>query len=85
MNRRDFFKFAASAGGILLLPELLSPRRTFFLPPVGGWRRYDYVSIALGYMVTYQDIANNLYAPPQPAAYAIYDKYAAEWEEVFNA
>lgn len=44
MNRRGFFKAladttAAAAIGALVLPELelWTPKRTFFLPPVGGW------------------------------------------------
>ncbi len=38
MNRRDFLRIAsplAAAG--LILPELLLPKRTFFLPPTAGW------------------------------------------------
>ena len=40
MNRRSFLRtLALSAGGIALLgPELLVPKRTYFLPPKGGWR-----------------------------------------------
>ncbi len=41
MNRRSFLQSigasaAISAGGIALL-ELAVPKRTFFLPPTGGW------------------------------------------------
>jgi hypothetical protein len=66
MNRRNFISLATTAAGILLLPELLIPKRTFFLPPVGGWQKYDYVEIALGYTVTYGDIADNLYQIERP-------------------
>ena len=43
MNRRSFLRtLALSAGGIALLgPELLVPKRTYFLPPAGGWLRED--------------------------------------------
>jgi hypothetical protein len=34
MNRRNFLGLLAPA---LILPELLVPKRTFFLPPKGGW------------------------------------------------
>jgi hypothetical protein len=61
MNRRNFISLATTAAGILLLPELLVPKRTFFLPPRGGWHKYDYVHIALGYVVTYEDIEANMY------------------------
>jgi hypothetical protein len=39
MNRRSFLRtLALSAGGIALVgPELLVPKRTYFLPPAGGW------------------------------------------------
>jgi hypothetical protein len=44
MNRRGFFGLlagaAAGAAAIAVSPdlaELLTPRRTIFLPPVGGW------------------------------------------------
>lgn len=35
MNRRGFLTLAAPA--VLILPELLIPKRSFFLPPMGGW------------------------------------------------
>lgn len=35
ISRRHFLGFAAA--GALLVPELLLPRKTFFLPPAGGW------------------------------------------------
>ena len=45
---------------------LIVPTRSIFLPPHGGWVQEHYmynantIEIALGYMVTYQDIADNL-------------------------
>ena len=69
MNRRDLFKLlgaatVVSAGGV----ALLDTAKTFFLPPRAGWlavadmAAVDYVSVALGYCVTYEDIADNLYS-----------------------
>lgn len=43
MNRRAFLlalSTAAAAG--LIVPELVLPKRTFFLPPRGGWRSENY-------------------------------------------
>lgn len=37
MNRRGFLGLVAAAVPALILPELLLPKRTFFLPPAGGW------------------------------------------------
>lgn len=37
MNRRGFLKFLAPAAALIVAPELLIPKRTFFLPPAGGW------------------------------------------------
>ena len=37
MNRRALFKSLAGIAGALLVPELFVPKRTFFLPPLGGW------------------------------------------------
>jgi hypothetical protein len=38
VNRRDFLGLIASAvPAALVLPEMLIPKRTFFLPPTGGW------------------------------------------------
>jgi hypothetical protein len=53
MNRRNFI---ALLTGALAAPVLLAPKRTFFLPPVGGWP-VD----ALSYTVTRAEIADNLY------------------------
>jgi hypothetical protein len=39
ITRRLFLGFAA---GALIVPELIVPKRTFFLPPPGGWRPEDY-------------------------------------------
>jgi hypothetical protein len=53
MNRRNFI---ALLTGALAAPVLLAPKRTFFLPPVGGWP-----NDAIGYTVTRAEIADNLY------------------------
>jgi hypothetical protein len=37
MNRRGFLRLLAPAAALIAAPELLLPRRTFFLPPAGGW------------------------------------------------
>ncbi|MDP9089176.1 MAG: hypothetical protein M3O26_10615 [Pseudomonadota bacterium] len=38
MNRRKFLALTALASsGALILPELIVPKRTFFLPPAAGW------------------------------------------------
>lgn len=38
MKRRDFIQLLASAvPAALILPELIVPKRTFFLPPAAGW------------------------------------------------
>lgn len=54
MNRRGFLKAfgigaaAAATGAVALLePELWTPARTFFLPPVGGWRGNQLLTVSL--------------------------------------
>lgn len=37
MNRRGFLGVLAGATTAIVVPELLLPKRTFFLPPAGGW------------------------------------------------
>lgn len=37
ISRRKFLGFATGAAGALLLPELIAPHRSIFLPPIGGW------------------------------------------------
>jgi hypothetical protein len=37
MNRRQLLGLLAAAPVALIVPELLVPKRTFFLPPAGGW------------------------------------------------
>jgi len=38
ISRRQFLTYAAIGAGVIAVPELLLPKRTFFLPPKGGWR-----------------------------------------------
>lgn len=45
MNRRGFLTLLAGAAAIAAVPELFVPKRTFFLPPAGGWLRDDYYSL----------------------------------------
>lgn len=35
ISRRHFLSIATAA--VIVLPELIVPKRTFFLPPQGGW------------------------------------------------
>jgi len=44
ITRRLFLGLAAGAAGALIVPELIVPKRTFFLPPPGGWRPQDYTT-----------------------------------------
>jgi hypothetical protein len=38
MNRRGFLGFIVpTAAGLVIAPELLLPKRSFFLPPPDGW------------------------------------------------
>ena len=37
ISRRQFLTYAAIGAGAIAVPELLLPKRTFFLPPKGGW------------------------------------------------
>ncbi len=68
MKRRQFLQWLSGAG--IAASGLIVPHRSIFLPPVGGWFRAPecymysakYIEIALGYMVTYKDIADNLYS-----------------------
>lgn len=50
MNRRNFLTLAAAAvPAALILPELLIPRRTFFMPPAGGWAQPSLTDLWLNY------------------------------------
>lgn len=40
MNRRGFLSLIAPAAALIVAPELFIPKRTFFLPPAGGWTHY---------------------------------------------
>jgi hypothetical protein len=53
VSRRGFLGLLAGVTGT----ALVLPRRTFFLPPVGGWRPQDY---------TLEDVADHVYALPFP-------------------
>jgi hypothetical protein len=48
MNRRGFLGVLAGAAAAIAVPELLIPKRSFFLPPPGGWRPSDLTSLAQG-------------------------------------
>lgn len=37
ISRRQFVGILAGAAAAIAVPELLVPKRTFFLPPPGGW------------------------------------------------
>ena len=40
MDRRKFLTLLGIAAPVaLIVPELILPKRTFFLPPAGGWRQ----------------------------------------------
>lgn len=50
MDRRGFLGLIASAvPAALILPELLLPTRTFFLPPAGGWAQPSLTEMWLNY------------------------------------
>jgi len=46
ISRRSFLTGAAIATGALIVPELIAPKRAFFLPPKGGW---DWQAYAYGW------------------------------------
>lgn len=53
MNRRKFLGLiAAAAPAALILPELILPKRSFFLPPVGGWAQPSLAELWLDYANT---------------------------------
>lgn len=47
LTRRQFL--AAALPAALILPELVVPNRTFFLPPAGGWVRPSLADLWLNY------------------------------------
>jgi hypothetical protein len=49
MNRRKFLSLIAAAPAALILPELLLPKRSFFLPPAGGWTQPRLTEMWLDY------------------------------------
>jgi hypothetical protein len=61
VNRRNFLSLiAAAAPAALIAPELILPKRTFFLPPAGGWAQPSLADIWL-------DFANDV----RPAGVAV--------------
>ena len=53
MNRRGFLATLGLAAGALAIPELWTPKRTFFLPPRGGWLPAGTVAIQDPYRYTW--------------------------------
>lgn len=49
MKRRAFLGLMAAVPAALILPELLMPNRTFFLPPTGGWAQESLAQLWLDY------------------------------------
>lgn len=50
MKRRAFLGLIAAAiPASLILPELLIPKRSFFLPPTGGWAQPSLADLWLSY------------------------------------
>jgi hypothetical protein len=50
MNRRNFLSLVGASAAALIAPELLIPKRTFFLPPAGGWAQPSIASLWLDYV-----------------------------------
>jgi hypothetical protein len=48
VTRRKFLGILAGATAAIAVPELLIPKRTFFLPPLGGWRPTDLTYLEQG-------------------------------------
>jgi hypothetical protein len=50
LSRRKFLGLVgAGAAALILPPELLLPRKTFFLPPTGGWAQPSLEQLWLDY------------------------------------
>lgn len=63
MNRRGFLSLLAPAAALIVAPELLLPKRTFFLPPAGGWGHYTATDVLMDY-AAYWERAIRAYNPP---------------------
>lgn len=49
MNRRSFLTIAGLSAAGLIVPELILPKRSFFLPPAGGWEQPSLAELWLNY------------------------------------
>src|ERR1700735_2792807 len=58
MQRRAFISMLAGAAGALALPKWRIPDPTIILAPGA----VNYETVALGYTVTYEELADNLYS-----------------------
>ncbi len=61
VSRRGFLLGLGASAATLAVPELLLPSKSFFLPPKGGWAWADPQYYGLGYCVTREELADNLY------------------------
>jgi hypothetical protein len=60
MNRRKFLSFlGVGAAAAIIAPELLLPKRTFFLPPAKGWT-YDF---SKNYNIGLDEFENRILQP----------------------
>lgn len=75
MDRRSFLKLLAGSAAAVAAGELLLPKRTFFLPPPGGWALGNVDVEAIIKKALARDIAKSIdrgvfdyyYAPAFPA------------------
>lgn len=74
MNRRGFLSLIAPAAAALIVPQLLVPKRTIFLPPRGGWSEFQEIRV---------DDVVYLYGKPQlPIAVRL---YGTSWIDTLKA
>jgi hypothetical protein len=67
ISRRGFLQgLLAAAPAALIVPELLIPTRTIFLPPAGGWVASEWSVSSLGGYLYSQHLANVLRRQVQP-------------------